>query len=120
MKVCLLVVVPILKAPNDQRPTPSAHGAIVELIEFGFALQNSSAEDDDLAHPNWRPLWEANKRPEHSKDYYNFTLFAVALNELPEGEELQRLPKSDCRFRPDIRKLEEGDLGKQTHIASSV
>ncbi|XP_018495471.2 oxysterol-binding protein-related protein 2 [Galendromus occidentalis] len=74
------------------------------------AGKSSSAEDDNLVHPDWRLLWEANKRPEHSKDHYNFTMFAVALNELPEGDELQRLPRTDCRFRPDIRKLEEGDL----------
>ena len=47
-------------------------------------------------------------------------MFAVALNELPEGDELQRLPKSDCRFRPDIRKLEDGDLGESRTTTSGL
>ena len=43
--------------------------------------------------------------------YYNFTLFAMMLNELQDSQE-SILPPTDARLRPDIRKLEGGDIGK--------
>lgn len=42
---------------------------------------------------------------------YNFTHFAVALNEL-DKDMLAVLAPTDCRLRPDIRYMESGDLGK--------
>ncbi|GFY76474.1 oxysterol-binding protein-related protein 1 [Trichonephila inaurata madagascariensis] len=54
-------------------------------------------------------LWEADPRPEWCSEYYNFTLFAIALNELQDDIK-DRLPCTDSRLRPDIRKLEEGDI----------
>ena len=35
----------------------------------------------------------------------------MSLNEL-KSEMKSKLPRTDCRLRPDIRKLEEGDNGK--------
>ena len=43
--------------------------------------------------------------------YYNFTLFAMMLNELQDSQK-SILPLTDARLRPDIRKLEEGDIGE--------
>ncbi|XP_054723280.1 oxysterol-binding protein-related protein 2-like isoform X1 [Uloborus diversus] len=54
-------------------------------------------------------LWEADPRPDYSSEYYNFTYYAMALNELDE-EMKSVLPPTDSRLRPDIRKLEEGDV----------
>ncbi|XP_035229023.1 oxysterol-binding protein-related protein 2-like isoform X1 [Stegodyphus dumicola] len=54
-------------------------------------------------------LWEVDPRPDYSSEYYNFTLFAMSLNELAE-ELKDELPPTDSRLRPDIRKLEEGDI----------
>lgn len=54
-------------------------------------------------------LWEADPRPEQSSDYYNFTFFAISLNEL-SASVAKSLPPTDSRLRPDIRKLEEGDV----------
>ncbi|PSN35281.1 Oxysterol-binding protein-related protein 2 [Blattella germanica] len=59
--------------------------------------------------PNSNTLWEADPRPERSAEYYQFTLFAMSLNEMEEGMK-SRLCPTDCRLRPDIRKLEEGDI----------
>ncbi|KAJ9584691.1 hypothetical protein L9F63_020973, partial [Diploptera punctata] len=59
--------------------------------------------------PNSLTLWEADPRPERSAEYYQFTLFAMSLNEMEEGMK-NRLCPTDCRLRPDIRKLEEGDI----------
>lgn len=42
---------------------------------------------------------------------YNFTSFAVTLNELEPGME-RLLPPTDCRLRPDIRAMENGDIGR--------
>uniref|UniRef100_A0A131Z0W0 Oxysterol-binding protein n=1 Tax=Rhipicephalus appendiculatus TaxID=34631 RepID=A0A131Z0W0_RHIAP len=59
--------------------------------------------------PNSRLLWRVTPRPEYAAQYYNFTLFAMALNEMEEGME-KELPPTDCRLRPDMRRLEAGDL----------
>lgn len=61
--------------------------------------------------PNSMVLWEVDPRPEHSSTYFSFTNFAMSLNEL---EAHMKPPKTLCptdsRLRPDIRKLEEGDM----------
>lgn len=41
---------------------------------------------------------------------YNFTSFAVTLNELEPGME-RLLAPTDCRLRPDIRAMENGEIG---------
>ncbi|MEQ2210170.1 hypothetical protein XENOCAPTIV_009291 [Xenoophorus captivus] len=43
------------------------------------------------------------------KNMYNFTNFAVALNELEPGMEAVLAP-TDSRFRPDIRAMESGNI----------
>ena len=53
-------------------------------------------------------LWRVKPRPSDAAKFYNFTLFAMALNEVKE-EELGRLAPTDCRLRPDIRAMENGD-----------
>lgn len=42
---------------------------------------------------------------------YNFTSFAVSLNELEKGME-EILAPTDCRLRPDIRYMENGEMGR--------
>ena len=42
---------------------------------------------------------------------YNFTHFAMSLNELEPGMEAILAP-TDCRFRPDIRAMENGNMSK--------
>ncbi|XP_019641700.1 PREDICTED: oxysterol-binding protein-related protein 1-like isoform X2 [Branchiostoma belcheri] len=64
-----------------------------------------------LEHPDSDQLWQVSPRPDHSEQYFHFTNFAMTLNELSEGMD-ENLPSTDCRFRPDIRHLEEGDLDK--------
>ena len=54
-------------------------------------------------------LWQAEPRSSDSDKYYNFTQFAVMLNEM--NAELEKtLCRTDSRFRWDIRLLEEGRL----------
>ncbi|CAO1325969.1 unnamed protein product [Diamesa tonsa] len=61
--------------------------------------------------PNSLTLWEVTPRPDNSSDYYSFTLFAMSLNEIQDHMKPPKtLCPTDSRLRPDIRKLEEGDL----------
>ncbi|XP_053570959.1 LOW QUALITY PROTEIN: oxysterol-binding protein-related protein 1 [Bombina bombina] len=54
-------------------------------------------------------LWRIAPRPSNSAQMYNFTSFAMALNELDKGME-SAIPRTDCRLRPDIRAMENGDI----------
>ncbi|XP_015588037.1 oxysterol-binding protein-related protein 2 isoform X2 [Cephus cinctus] len=53
-------------------------------------------------------LWEGVSRPANSADFYQFTTFAMSLNEMEPGMGKSLCP-TDSRLRPDIRKLEMGD-----------
>ncbi|XP_018421188.1 PREDICTED: oxysterol-binding protein-related protein 1 isoform X1 [Nanorana parkeri] len=59
--------------------------------------------------PGSTVLWRIAPRPSNSVQMYNFTLFAMALNELEKGME-SIIPKTDCRLRPDIKAMENGDI----------
>lgn len=48
-----------------------------------------------------------------SLQMYNFTSFAMTLNELEPGME-RLLAPTDCRLRPDIRAMENGDIGNSS------
>ncbi|XP_008317750.1 oxysterol-binding protein-related protein 2-like [Cynoglossus semilaevis] len=54
-------------------------------------------------------LWRIKQRPSHSAQMYNFTSFAMTLNELESGMERLVAP-TDSRLRPDIRAMENGDI----------
>lgn len=43
---------------------------------------------------------------------YNFTSFAMVLNEVDKEME-STIPKTDCRLRPDIRAMENGEIGNK-------
>uniref|UniRef100_A0A1Y9H2P0 Oxysterol-binding protein n=1 Tax=Anopheles dirus TaxID=7168 RepID=A0A1Y9H2P0_9DIPT len=61
--------------------------------------------------PNSVTLWEAESRPANTAEYYQFTNFAMSLNQLEDHMKQPRaLCPTDSRLRPDIRKLEQGDL----------
>uniref|UniRef100_A0A8D1I712 Oxysterol-binding protein n=1 Tax=Sus scrofa TaxID=9823 RepID=A0A8D1I712_PIG len=59
--------------------------------------------------PGSKLLWRVNARPPNSAQMYNFTSFTVSLNELETGME-QTLAPTDCRLRPDIRGMENGNM----------
>jgi len=59
------------------------------------------------AVPDSTVLWQAAPRPADSEIFYNFSSFTMKLNEAGSGG---TLAPTDCRNRPDIRALEEGDL----------
>jgi len=55
--------------------------------------------------PNSKVLWQVDPRPEDAALYYNFTRFAMGLNEVLPPDEHAKLCSTDCRNRPDIRGL---------------
>uniref|UniRef100_A0AAR2JJ44 Oxysterol-binding protein n=1 Tax=Pygocentrus nattereri TaxID=42514 RepID=A0AAR2JJ44_PYGNA len=60
-------------------------------------------------------LWRVSSRPSNSAEMYNFTNFAVTLNESEPGMEGVLAP-TDCRLRPDIRAMENGDMGNEIFL----
>uniref|UniRef100_UPI0037E9640E oxysterol-binding protein-related protein 6 isoform X3 n=1 Tax=Semicossyphus pulcher TaxID=241346 RepID=UPI0037E9640E len=59
--------------------------------------------------PSAKCVWRPGSMPTDYELYYGFTRFAIELNELcPELKDV--LPRTDARFRPDQRHLEEGNL----------
>ncbi|XP_051879573.1 oxysterol-binding protein-related protein 1-like isoform X2 [Pristis pectinata] len=59
--------------------------------------------------PGSRLLWRIAPRPPNSEQMYNFTNFAMSLNELDKEMENIIAP-TDCRLRPDIKAMENGDI----------
>ena len=58
-------------------------------------------------------IWRVSNRPENARDYYNFTKFAIELNEItPQLRTF--LPPTDSRLRPDQVALEQGDRERAT------
>ncbi|NXV78112.1 OSBL2 protein, partial [Atlantisia rogersi] len=80
-------------------------------------IKSENDEADDMPEvqdtvqfiPGSKLLWRINCRPPNSSQMYNFTSFAVSLNELEKGMEAILAP-TDCRLRPDIRNMENGNM----------
>jgi hypothetical protein len=89
--------------PHDKSPEP-------ETVEGAEIPKSQSTYSIDI--PNSETLWTVEKRPENSASYFSFTSFAMSLNEIEPYmlEPKTILCRSDSRLRPDIRKLENGDL----------
>ncbi|CAF3814870.1 unnamed protein product [Rotaria sordida] len=97
------------KYPQEQAGNSASSTDNVDLDE--------EVPDVDPSHeqlnlpPNSITLWRIIPKLEYADQYYNFSLFTMALNEWTEDEKLRlSLPPTDSRFRPDIRKMEEGDI----------
>ena len=74
------------------------------------SISSASADSDDDEYDDCRVLlWKVNPRPPNSKEMYNFTSFAMQLNEIHE-EQAAKLPPTDARLRPDVRALETLDI----------
>ncbi|KAJ8012109.1 hypothetical protein DPEC_G00065260 [Dallia pectoralis] len=59
--------------------------------------------------PGSELIWRIAPRPDNSAMFYAFSTFAMQLNELEE-EMKGVLPPTDCRLRPDIKAMENGDI----------
>ncbi|EPQ12720.1 Oxysterol-binding protein-related protein 1 [Myotis brandtii] len=79
---------------------------------------SASEESDEMPMPDSESvcvipgsvlLWRIAPRPPNSAQMYNFTSFAMVLNEIDKDME-SVIPKTDCRLRPDIRAMENGEI----------
>merc|ERR1719232_1140633 len=61
--------------------------------------------------PSARCIWRPGALPNDSELFYGFSRFAIELNEILESER-SHLPKTDTRFRPDQRALEDGRISE--------
>ena len=65
-------------------------------------------------------LWQSSAPPEglRGDDQYSFSAFAIGLNEPPaDGSEL---PRTDSRFREDMRLMETGDFNGATRAKAAL
>ncbi|KAJ3672929.1 hypothetical protein LUZ60_006303 [Juncus effusus] len=69
-------------------------------------LSNGKGKEISDAHQIWR-----RSRPAKFPTRYNFTRFAITLNELTPNLK-EKLPPTDSRLRPDQRCLENGEYDK--------
>jgi hypothetical protein len=101
----------------DQQDDSAEPTSLPDNCTNGEIPKSDSSHSLDI--PNSRILWQVNPRPECSSQYYNFTLFSMSLNQL--NDKLAKLlPPTDSRFRPDVRKLEDGDLGLNFYFIYSI
>ncbi|EPQ30233.1 uncharacterized protein PFL1_02349 [Pseudozyma flocculosa PF-1] len=68
---------------------------------------------------NYQLLWEAAEMPPYAEEYYGFTYFAMALNEL-SADCKDLLPPTDSRLRPDQRAFEEGKVDEAEQLKHSL
>uniref|UniRef100_A0A3B3VAT6 Oxysterol binding protein-like 2a n=1 Tax=Poecilia latipinna TaxID=48699 RepID=A0A3B3VAT6_9TELE len=94
------------KAEKKTGSDPQKEGCSYEVEEDD---ELPEGQDTVTVIPGSALLWRITPRPSHSAQMYNFTSFAVTLNELEPGME-RLLPPTDCRLRPDIRAMEHGDM----------
>uniref|UniRef100_A0A8B9LT57 Oxysterol-binding protein n=1 Tax=Astyanax mexicanus TaxID=7994 RepID=A0A8B9LT57_ASTMX len=97
---------------NDKKGTTDTKKQKPEEAEVA---ENEDADDMPEVQetvaviPGSTLLWRVSPRPPNSAEMYNFTNFTITLNELEAGMEGVLAP-TDCRLRPDIRAMENGDM----------
>ncbi|KAJ3990482.1 oxysterol binding protein [Lentinula detonsa] len=84
-----------------------ASGKVAAQLEGKWDEHLSEAVDAS----HFTLLWRAHPWPKHGHDYYGFTSFSMALNEVTP-DIAEKLPVTDSRYRPDVRALEEGDIDR--------
>uniref|UniRef100_A0A8C2EM54 Oxysterol-binding protein n=1 Tax=Cyprinus carpio TaxID=7962 RepID=A0A8C2EM54_CYPCA len=96
-----------------------------ELHRVEGHIQDKSKKKHQVIYGKWTEcvysiepkVYEVNKKAEKKsggdskkhKQMYNFTNFAMTLNELEPGM-IGVIAPTDCRLRPDIRAMENGDI----------
>ncbi|KAL3289347.1 hypothetical protein HHI36_022784 [Cryptolaemus montrouzieri] len=103
----------VLQKLNSLKVSPFKSMSVQESMEDSNLPESSDIPKSDSAYsidiPNSIIIWQVKPRPLQSGDYYQFTEFAMSLNEMEQGMKKYLCP-TDSRLRPDIRKLEQGDM----------
>eukprot|EP01125_Pyxidicula_operculata_P003221 TRINITY_DN1367_c1_g3_i1.p1 TRINITY_DN1367_c1_g3~~TRINITY_DN1367_c1_g3_i1.p1 ORF type:complete len:1035 (+),score=320.38 TRINITY_DN1367_c1_g3_i1:20-3124(+) len=73
------------------------------------SLTATPVKDGKLDVNNQFEIWKKVPMPDIADKQYNFTSFAMQLNELPQHL-VPYLPITDCRFRPDQKFFEMSDI----------
>ncbi|XP_038605806.1 oxysterol-binding protein-related protein 2 isoform X2 [Tachyglossus aculeatus] len=94
---------------GDHQKKPKPEGDAAEKSESDVVDDVPEIQDTVQVIPGSKLLWRINTRPPNSSQMYNFTSFTVSLNELEKGME-DILAPTDCRLRPDIRGMENGNM----------
>ncbi|XP_071343033.1 oxysterol-binding protein-related protein 1 isoform X2 [Trachinotus anak] len=108
---CLYVVDPAAfeaHKKNDKKGAEEKKGSKAGCSEDQEEVP-SPAADTVQGIPGSQLLWRIAPRPANSAQMYSFTSFAMQLNELHKEME-GVIPQTDCRLRPDIRAMENGDI----------
>uniref|UniRef100_A0A671VEA2 Oxysterol-binding protein n=1 Tax=Sparus aurata TaxID=8175 RepID=A0A671VEA2_SPAAU len=101
----------------DPKVYDSYKNSVDHLFAHELYVLSASAVADEMPEvqetvtviPGSALLWRITPRPPHSAEMYNFTSYAMTLNELEPGMD-RLLAPTDCRLRPDIRAMENGDI----------
>ncbi|XP_036179474.1 oxysterol-binding protein-related protein 2 isoform X3 [Myotis myotis] len=94
---------------RGEPPRKAQSGISMEDADTEVVDAVPEVQDTVQVIPGSRLLWRINTRPPNSAQMYNFTSFTVSLNELQTGME-KILAPTDCRLRPDIRSMENGNM----------
>lgn len=81
------------------------------IAAFDKAAKDGAGKPKEhpLNMPNSRWVWVHNKLPPYRESYFNFSYFAMTLNEMEPYMKMQGvLCPTDSRFRPDVRQYETG------------
>ncbi|XP_077441181.1 oxysterol-binding protein-related protein 1 isoform X2 [Vanacampus margaritifer] len=106
---CLYVIDPAALEAHRKSDSKGAEGKNASRKVSSEDDAPSQASDSVDVIPGSKLLWRTAPRPANSAQMYSFTSFAMQLNELHEDME-GVLPRTDCRMRPDIRAMENGDI----------
>lgn len=94
---------------NDKKGSEEKKSSKAGCSEDQEGVPSSPAADTVEVIPGSQLLWRIAPRPANSAQMYSFTSFAMQLNELHKEME-GVIPQTDCRLRPDIRAMENGDI----------
>uniref|UniRef100_A0A673C3J9 Oxysterol-binding protein n=1 Tax=Sphaeramia orbicularis TaxID=375764 RepID=A0A673C3J9_9TELE len=108
---CLYVIDPAAfeaNKKNDKKGAEEKKGSKSSGSEDQEEVPSPAADTVQMI-PGSQLLWRIAPRPPNSAQMYSFTSFAMQLNELHKDME-GVIPQTDCRLRPDIRAMENGDI----------
>ncbi|TSR16026.1 Oxysterol-binding protein-related protein 1 [Bagarius yarrelli] len=109
---CLYTVDPAafeLHKKSDKKTTEEKKGSKQSSVDEEAEEMPPPEAETVQVIPGSELIWRISPRPQNSAQFYAFSTFAMQLNELEEDMK-ENLPVTDCRFRPDIRALENGDI----------
>ncbi|XP_078384426.1 oxysterol-binding protein-related protein 1-like [Oculina patagonica] len=101
------------KKDGKRRRSDASENSFASATSLESFSSGSSGGSVSVDTSTPKTLWSFQERPANSKQMYNFTTYAMQLNELHEDQK-SKLPPTDSRLRPDCRALENGDLDTAT------